>query len=349
MLEYQHKIIRKELDKVKNRATIDTTRHDTPLLSVIMPSIPADIGTLINNSEFYFRYLPIKNIYVAGPESISETIRNTGDSRLIFMNENEFCDIKRLREIYLSRTSENPGRVGWYVQQFIKMQFARITEDEYYLIWDGDTIPVRPVNLFDSESKPVFDMKTITYPYSSSMTFTAYHDTMMKLLPCIRAPYEKSFVTEHIMVNSQYMRECLDEIESCGAFCGDNFQEKVMYAVYEDYLHSTGFSEYQTYGNFTVSRHPGSYVMRDWRSLRLGQRLWDNATSISEEEISWLATRYYALSIEKWQKPTKLAYLAQSRLFRALFPPTSFERIIDFAVKVIPKRCRTFIKSLLEK
>ena len=117
-----------------------------------MPSISQDIDTLIRNTEFFFRYLPIKNIYVIGPESIAEKVSNAHNSRLIFMNENEFVDVPRIRELYSSRTDKNTGRAGWYVQQYIKMQFARFTKDEYYLIWDSDTIPLKPVELFDEAS-----------------------------------------------------------------------------------------------------------------------------------------------------------------------------------------------------
>ena len=125
-----------------------------------MPSVLKDIDKLLHNISIYFKYLPIKNIYIVAPDDVKEKIEQENDARLIFINENEFSDVQRIRELYNSRTNKNLGRAGWYVQQFIKMQFARYTQDEYYLIWDSDTIPVRQINMFDDKLRPVFDMRT---------------------------------------------------------------------------------------------------------------------------------------------------------------------------------------------
>ncbi len=108
-----------------------------------MPSIPKDVDTLLKNSEAFFRHLPIKNICVVGPESLSKI----NDSRLTFINENEFVDVQKIKALYASRTGKEDSHVGWYVQQFIKLNYSRFTNDDYYLIWDSDTVPVRDITL----------------------------------------------------------------------------------------------------------------------------------------------------------------------------------------------------------
>ena len=198
-----------------------------------MPSIPQDIDTLIRDTEFFFRYLPIKNIYVVGPESIAERVRSENDNRLIFMNENEFVDVQRIRELYSSRTDKNTGRAGWYVQQYIKMQFARFTNDEYYFIWDSDTIPLKPVELFDEASgKPI-----IRCGFVMPSLYAGYLDTFCKILPKINnTVLNTSFVREHMLIKTQYMRELLDDIESNTEYSGNNFQEKILNAAEEKYI-----------------------------------------------------------------------------------------------------------------
>ena len=309
-----------------------------------MPSISQDIDTLIRNTEFFFRYLPIKNIYVIGPESIAEKVSNAHNSRLIFMNENEFVDVPRIRELYSSRTDKNTGRAGWYVQQYIKMQFARFTKDEYYLIWDSDTIPLKPVELFDE----AFGKPVIRCGFVMHASYAGYLDTFCKILPNINNTVpDTSFVREHMMINAQHMRELLDEIESNPEYSGSNFQEKILNAAEEKYIY-WGFSEFQTYGIFITARYPDSYIFSSkWRTLRTGQRFVSNSNSLSEDQIKWFASKYNVMSIEKWQKPTRLSGLVDSKLFRSLFPPTMLEILAQPARIIVPPKYRPYVKRFL--
>lgn len=331
---------------MKNAPIVSTTHHSTLCseISVVMPSIPQDIDTLIRNTEFFFRFLPIKNIYVVGPESIAERVRSENNSRLIFMNENEFVDVQRIKELYSSRTDKNTGRAGWYVQQYIKMQFARFTNDEYYFIWDSDTIPLKPVELFDEASgKPI-----IRCGFVMRSLYAGYLDTFCKILPSINnTVLDTSFIREHMLIKTQYMREILDEIESNPEYAGNNFQEKILNAAEEKYIY-WGFSEFQTYGIFITARYPNSYIFSEkWRSLRTGQRFVSNTDSLSEEQIKWFASKYNVMSIEKWQRPTWLSRLVDSKLFRSLFPPTMLEILAQPARIIVPTKYRPYVKRFL--
>ena len=118
------------------------------LFTVLMPSIPKDANTILKNSEAFFRHLPIKFICVVGPKELGEILkRDNHNGRFVFMNENEFVDVQKIRALYVSRTGENPSHAGWYIQQFIKLNYSRFTNDDYYLIWDSDTVPVRDITL----------------------------------------------------------------------------------------------------------------------------------------------------------------------------------------------------------
>ena len=233
------------------------------------------------------------------------------------MNENEFVDVQGIRQLYSSRTDKNPGRAGWYVQQFIKMQFASFTNDEYYLIWDSDTIPLKPVNMFTDDGRPFFDMKTEYH--------APYFDTAERLLHGIHKISPKSFISEHMLIKSEYMREMLDEIEANNALDGSNFQQKVINAVNVKDLSGSGFSEFETYGSYVSVRHTGSYVLRDWHSLRNGRCFYSDPSDIDERNIKWLSSKYDAVSLEKWHSPSKLAKVVRSRLFQRIFSPDILE------------------------
>lgn len=310
-----------------------------------MPSIRADVNKLLGNVNICFKYLPIKNIYVAAPEDVKPIIEAAKDSRIIFLNENEFIDAEKIKALYSARTGGSAGHAGWYIQQFIKMQFARFTQDEYYLIWDSDTIPVKPVKMFYQDMRPYFDMKTEYYP--------AYFETMNVILPGIYKAINKSFISEHMLIRSEYMREMLDEIEGNEDIQGKNFQEKIINAIDLKDIVSSGFSEFETFGNYVLLRHPESYILRDWHSMRIAGHFYRSSGEITERQERWLAEYYDAVSIEKWSHYVVSMFFVRTRLFQKCFSAKSLEYIvpitcrIDTAIRgVIPRRLKDFLKRI---
>ena len=285
-----------------------------------MPSIPADIDTLIKSKDFYFKFLPIKSIYVAGPEAVNEKIKREKDERIIFVNENELADIQRIREIYSRRTRKHPKRFSWYIQQFIKMNFSRYIHDDYYLIWDSDTIPVKRTEFFDEDMRPYFDMKTEYHE--------AYFETMSRILPGVAKAVNRSFISEHMLVRTEYMREMLSEIESNDKLMGTGFQEKILSAVDDKNLPYSGFSEYETFGSYVMSRHKDSYILRDWRSLRDGGRIYADVSQIDRQTCEWLAESYDAVTLESYHRPKLYAFICRSEKFRKFFAASVFEKLL---------------------
>ena len=114
------------------------------------------------------------------------------------------------------------GKNVAYIQQFIKMQFSRYTSDEYYLVWDSDTIPVKDIAMFSRTppQKPYFDIKTEFHQ--------PYFTTISKLFPDVKRQVNASFISEHMLINARYMREMIDEIENNTELQGENFQEKII-------------------------------------------------------------------------------------------------------------------------
>ena len=332
----------------------DQTRPDQLLLSLVMPSIPDHIDTLLANLNIDFDYLPIKNIYVIGPDAIKERITQQNDSRLIFMNENEFVDTARIRELYSLRTDKNLKRAGWYIQQFIKIQFSRFTNDEYYLIWDSDTIPLKQIKMFSEDSRPFFDMKTEFHP--------PYFDTISKLFPDVKKVINKSFISEHMIINSNFMRALINEIENNTNLQGKNFQVKIINAIDCENLPHSGFSEFETYGNYVMTRYPESYILRDWHSLRNDKKFYRNASELTTRQIKWLSSYYDAISIEKWHKEyIFLAFIVQSKLFQKKFSAQSLENaenlpVIKFLLwlrglpnRLFHEKIKIFIKRILRR
>lgn len=159
-----------------------------------------------------------------------------------------------------------------------------------------------------------------------------------------------------MIIKSEYMRELLDAIEDNANLVGKNFQGKIINTVSLKYLDDIGFSEFETYGNFVMSRHPESYSLRKWSSLRSMLQFYTDSGDFDEEQIKWLAKKYDAVSIEKWQKSSKVASLINSKTFRKIFPPTMLESISQLVTKsffkkivvfIIPYKYRIYIKHFL--
>lgn len=86
-------------------------------------------------------------------------------------------------------------RSNWYFQQFLKMAYAFICEDDYYIIWDADTVPVRTIELFQ-EDKPLFSF-VMTTERIISIHWKTFHEHIKKQSP-------KSFIVEHMVIKTSF-------------------------------------------------------------------------------------------------------------------------------------------------
>ena len=214
------------------------------------------------------------------------------------------------------------------------MQFARFISDEYYLIWDSDNIPVKPLNVFGE--RPYFDMKKEYH--------APYFETISKILPGIHKAVKGSFISEHMLIKTEYMREMLDKIESNERLKGRDFQEKIINAINIEHLEGSGFSEFETFGNYVMICYPDSYALRKWHSLR-SKSFYEDISQIDDEQIKWLSKSFDAITLEKWQNVYPFASLCSIKLLRIFIKPMQLIFMIKIAIKI--KRGLHFIISPL--
>ena len=243
--------------------------------------------------------LPVRRIFFVGSAEVERLVENAGlGEKVGFLDENAVLSFEAVHAVMkealkdVLQGQELPrGITGWYYQQFLKMQYARMCEDAYYLVWDGDTIPCAPFSMFkEGTNMPYLDMKNEYYPQ--------YFDTMEKLIPDLHKCFEKSFISEHMLMNSEIMRQLLSEIESNSDIAGESFWEKVIHAIDAKGLQENSFSEFETYGTYVAMRKPESYRLRDWHSFRYGGVFYSLET-ISDADYAWLSKDFFAISFEK--------------------------------------------------
>lgn len=243
--------------------------------------------------------LPARHIFFVGNEEVARLVESAElGEKVGFLDENAILPFDAVHMVMKEALKEvlhgqelPRGITGWYYQQFLKMQYARMCDDAYYLVWDGDTIPCAAFSMFkEGTDTPYLDMKSEYY--------RQYFDTMEKLIPDLHKCFEKSFISEHMLMNSKIMRELLAEIEANLGVAGESFWEKIIHAIDAKGLQGNSFSEFEIYGTYVAMRHPEQYRLRDWHSFRYGGVFYSLDT-ISDADYAWLAKDFFAISFEK--------------------------------------------------
>ena len=186
------------------------------MIDTLVVITPKDFQRLIPLYPRLMDNIKFGNVFFVGAEGIEEIINNSAgklakagyvdENSLIPFDEVHLVMQKKLKNILAGRELPR-GITGWYYQQFLKMQYSVSCPNEYYMVWDGDTIPCREVNMFHEESgKPYFDLKHEHHP--------EYFETMGTILPGFHKVIGKSFISEHMLIKAEYMRELITAIES---------------------------------------------------------------------------------------------------------------------------------------
>ena len=265
-----------------------------------------DVYIVIKDSDWYVaektipyirRNINPRNIYVISGKNLEDRLNE--ESGCKFLDEStvfpglSYSSVKE----YLRQLGSIPENAGWYLQQFIKLSLCYLCKDEYYLVWDADTIPLNFLPFFDKSGRPYFNMKR--------EYFKAYYKPITNLFA-----YEKktaaSFVSEHMLFDVEVTKEMLQKIIDNKKYDGANFWQKILQAsdlLSGDLIKQDQrfFSEFETYGTYTDYNCPKKYARRKLRTLRCGADLL--GTNPDEKLLQWAAKDFDTISFEIWAKP----------------------------------------------
>lgn len=283
---------------------------------MIIPTTEEDYVRLDREIPLFIEFFDITEIVFIGPETVEAHVREDAkrfglEDRVRFLDENDLIDREDFFAMIRRRIQRagyeiaGNSHLGWYYQQFLKLAYADVCDSEYYMEWDADTIPLRRTEMFTKDGHPYFDMKTEHNP--------GYFKTIKKLFG-FGKQVDLSFIAEHMIFSVKYVKEMINEIMHT-SFPGDNFYEKIFYAIDLDNL-KLGFAEFETYGTWMFVRHPEVYRYREWRSLREAS-LFIKDCRMTEEDREWLAGGFDAVTFEKYHdlEPdfSKMFYNSQYR------------------------------------
>ncbi len=279
-----------------------------PTFDTLIVVTPGDFQRVTSQYNRLAELLPPGRILFVGSEQVGILLEEEKASgrlsalaaeRFGFLNENEILPFDQVHAVVkdqmepLLKGRELPrGITGWYYQQFLKLSYAKLCQNEYYMVWDGDTVPCRPFEMFNEEGQPYFDYKSEEHP--------EYFVTMGKLIPGLHKVIGPSFISEHMLFRCDLVRELTEKIASNSEIPGTAYWEKVIRCLTPELLQSNSFSEFETYGTYVALTHMMVYKLRNWHSFRYGATFFDIDT-ISARDFNWLGRDFYAISFEKNQ------------------------------------------------
>lgn len=279
----------------------DSVYKDKLKYSTIIVITPKDFPRLVNQYKRLVANMHSDRLLFVSGDGIENELDRAGlGSNVSFVHEDELLTFESVRACMaehlkplLGSEPVPRGAVGWYYQQFLKMEYSRICEDEYYLVWDGDTIPCAPFSMFQEETGlPYLDVKQEYH--------ALYFTTLEKILPGMRKIIGRSFISEHMLFNKAIMQDLIAKIEENDNLPGTRYWEKIIHAIRPEQICDSGFSEFETYGTYVAFTDPNHYKLREWHSFRLGGEFFDPET-ICDRDYEWLAKDFQAISFEKNQ------------------------------------------------
>lgn len=292
------------------------------LLDIVIPITEADLQSTLSILPYWEKYLPIKKLVFIGNDKLRMALENYPCDRVHFINEEKILTIQEVKGIIADITDNDVQaikRAGWYLQQFLKMGYGKYCEDDYYLVWDADTAPLKDVDMFDSGC-PVFDIKTEEHP--------PFFHTIENLFADMHKAIQGSFVAEHMLIRCDIMKAFIQEVEDNTSLPGIHWYEKILRAVEKRELSYSGFSEFETYGTYCTLRYPGQYKLRDWKSCREGNSYF-NAGDLTQKEQKWLAKEFDAISFEKWQQKDSFMFFFRCSFLQSIVSYSRLKRIFD--------------------
>ncbi len=227
-------------------------------MQIVSACIARDLPVYRRTFKSLKDYLPGSEIHVITRREDFGIFRRACGEDLRLWDETKMIPRMTLADLQQMPLPFFPKGAGWYFQQFLKYAFSTVSnDDEYFIIWDADTVLLRPLEFFDSDGHPIYTKADEHHhPY-----FETFHS-----LFGIEAKREFSFISQHQVINKRILGQMLTEIEERNG--GVAWPWAIM-----DHLKGSGtnlFSEYETYGHYLKWRHPDEFLARDLKWTRHG-------------------------------------------------------------------------------
>lgn len=281
------------------------------IYDVVMCIHEKDINISIISIKSLIEFSNAKKIFLISSleaiEKLKILIANEYLNKIEFIDEDSVIDgiqLESINKILKSRINSS-ARSGWYYLQFLKMAIANhVNISDYYLIWDSDTVMLGFMDFFDNKDRIIINVQKENH--------LPYFVTLKSILG-IEKQVDFSFISEHFMIKTEYMRKLLNEL-SDNSF-NISWSEFILIMIDDNSLSGSGFSEYETYGNFVSFYFQDSFHIKKTKSTRHGKKLFGDKIN-KYALFSLMLLNYKFASFESWER---VSYKSLIRNFLAKF------------------------------
>lgn len=237
-----------------------------PIIDVLIPAIDRDLDVLKHTIIALKRYSKnnIANIFIVSPYSISIKDFATKNG-CIYIHEDSVTDILKKDILY---NVDGQDRSGWLYQQILKLNWNKISKNNYCLVFDADTILVRPQTFVDGK-KIIFNC--------SDEYHSVYFKTIKKLLG-FKPKYPLSFVSHYMLFERDSTLGMKKHIE---LITGIGWEKSIIQNT--DIKEMSGFSEYETYGNYMLKYHKKNVDLNYWYNQSFSKLKSNSIESVIED------------------------------------------------------------------
>ena len=243
-----------------------------PYLLVAEKSLLKIIGKTVSALE---KHASPSGIYVVVPGDQLDAFRAVLGGRVILVPEEDVLPEWPLARVK-SMLPKQPGRAGWYLQQFLKLGFGKYAGVARYVIWDADTVMLQP---------PVLERGARVVMNTAKEYHQPYFDTFRRLFgfaPSLR----RSMISQYMLIDSAICLQMEQEICARG-------QDADWIDVLLRGLPGTSiseFSEYETYANYLAHINQDGIELQTSKWFRYGSEIFPDHESVSLEQIEkWFA------------------------------------------------------------
>jgi hypothetical protein len=254
---------------------------DQRTIDIVIPTVSKDYPLFQMALEAARKHVrqPIGDIYVIS-RADDEIKRFCSDNKLIFIDEESVLGYGK-KAIDYSVNGED--RSGWLFQQLLKLGANRIAKNDAYLVVDSDTILLNDHSFIQNGRYMLCHSSEWHQPYFKA------HKKILETKPA--APL--SFISHMMIFDKKVVAELKRDIEK---HTGASWDKAIISTI--DPREASCFAEYETYGNYILTKHPEKVFCPPFYNRSLSR---DQLKPLAELEKSY-SKKYNSVSFHSYKQ-----------------------------------------------
>lgn len=245
------------------------------------------INTLKLAVNGLIKYSDVSRIDIIVPDRQYDDFKNYfSDCKVQIIEESELISFECIEKIKHD-LGDMAHRFGWYLQQFLKWQYAQFIDEPYYLIWDADTVLLEKCHFFNN-TQPVFNL--------AKENHKPYFNTIQKLIG-ISKQIKQSFISQYMVIDVILLGALIDEIMNTS---NPSIYWYLNVIKLLDKKDPSEFSEYETYGNYIMSlKHSNEAILKNDKWFRYGSEILIPTSKTLNRELEQEFIGYQYVAFER--------------------------------------------------